>query len=493
MATGGSVQVLAPEQAHYVAVSFTPDGNYVMFVRSDRATQNFRYLYQMPVLGGTPKQLYRDVDSAPTFSPDSQEIAYTRGIIDSLENSILIAKADGSGERQVMRRKSFSVGSMPVSWSPDGQNLAAVSPETNGNESRWVVLVLPAIGGGPRELYASRVPLGALAWLPDGSGLLMVVTDQQSRRGQIHFLSYPKGEVTRVTNDLANYDGCCLQVTRDANSLVALQNALLSDIWVGKADGSEANQVTSGEPLGLGLNWAGNKLLAGAQHGQWWLMDPDGNNKVLLTSERDLRFQMGVCSDKHLVYTTWRDGSFSVWSSDVDGSNARELVPKLAGILGGGCSADGQTVFYATEGGVWAVPVGGGTPAKTDLPLAELGFASDGKLIFIRQQRLENGIVSSKLIVSSFSAPSVALHTYDTPYGMQSPKWTPDSKALAYILNRMGAGNIWIQRLSGGEPVQLTNFTSGEIFDYSWSKDGKQLAISRGRRKSDVVMMSNFR
>src|SRR3984957_17244092 len=47
-----------------VAVSFTPDGNYIMFVRSDKSTVNFRYLYQMPVLGGTPKQLNRDVDSA---------------------------------------------------------------------------------------------------------------------------------------------------------------------------------------------------------------------------------------------------------------------------------------------------------------------------------------------------------------------------------------------------------------------------------------------
>ena len=64
LATGSHVQILPPEQARFVAVSFTPDGNYIMFVRSDKSTVNFRYLYQMPVLGGTPKQLNRDVDSA---------------------------------------------------------------------------------------------------------------------------------------------------------------------------------------------------------------------------------------------------------------------------------------------------------------------------------------------------------------------------------------------------------------------------------------------
>jgi hypothetical protein len=30
------------------------------------------------------------------------------------------------------------------------------------------------------------------------------------------------------------------------------------------------------------------------------------------------------------------------------------------------------------------------------------------------------------------------------------------------------------------------------MFAYAWSKDGKQLAFSRGQKKSDVVMMSNF-
>ena len=32
----------------------------VYFVRSDKSTTNFRYLYMMPVLGGAPRQLIRD-------------------------------------------------------------------------------------------------------------------------------------------------------------------------------------------------------------------------------------------------------------------------------------------------------------------------------------------------------------------------------------------------------------------------------------------------
>jgi Tol biopolymer transport system component len=75
---------------------------------------------------------------------------------------------------------------------------------------------------------------------------------------------------------------------------------------------------------------------------------------------------------------------------------------------------------------------------------------------------------------------------------MQSPQFTPDSKAIAYIITRNHATNIWEQPLAGGEPFQLTKFSSGDMFAFAWSRDGKQLAFSRGQRKTDVVMMSNF-
>jgi hypothetical protein len=61
LATGSHVQVLPPDQVHFVALSFTPDGNYIMFVRSDKSTTNFRYLYQIPALGGTPQRLILDM------------------------------------------------------------------------------------------------------------------------------------------------------------------------------------------------------------------------------------------------------------------------------------------------------------------------------------------------------------------------------------------------------------------------------------------------
>jgi hypothetical protein len=47
-----------------------------------------------------------------------------------------------------------------------------------------------------------------------------------------------------------------------------------------------------------------------------------------------------------------------------------------------------------------------------------------------------------------------------------------------------------------GAPVQLTHFNSkpGLVLAYAWSRDGKKLAITRGRyNDADVVMFSGFR
>src|SRR5262249_14703437 len=249
LATGSNVQILPPDQVRFVAVSFTPDGNYVMFVRSDKSTTNFRYLYRIPVLGGTAQQLVRDVDSAPTFSPDGKQIAFVRGVLQPRSNRILIANADGSGERVLVDRQGFGPGASTVSWSADGKNVAFISPEIRNGVGQFVLVTASTSSGEIRDLHAFTAGALAVARLADGHGLLATAGDPESARGQIWFVSYPEGKTSRFTNDLTNYDQCCLEISRDGNSLVALQNTTLSDIWVARGDGSEAKQITSGEAL----------------------------------------------------------------------------------------------------------------------------------------------------------------------------------------------------------------------------------------------------
>jgi Tol biopolymer transport system component len=68
-------------------------------------------------------------------------------------------------------------------------------------------------------------------------------------------------------------------------------------------------------------------------------------------------------------------------------------------------------------------------------------------------------------------------------------RWTPDGQAVAYIARAKGAGNIWLQRIDGTPPRQLTNFTSGEIYNFAFSSDGKTLILARGYPNRDVVLI----
>src|SRR5207302_1205748 len=99
VATGSDAQVLAPEEVAFEGVTFSSDGNYLYFVRSEKATFNFSNLYQMASLGGVATQIVKDVDTAASFSPDGKQITYVRGTPDKGLWNLLIASSDGSGER----------------------------------------------------------------------------------------------------------------------------------------------------------------------------------------------------------------------------------------------------------------------------------------------------------------------------------------------------------------------------------------------------------
>lgn len=103
----------------------------------------------------------------------------------------------------------------------------------------------PAASKGPESLSRSAT----VAWLADGSGLLVVALDEAASALQIWHISYPSGEVRKVTNDLNHY--IRLSLTADSSTLVTVQTEVTSDVWiVPLADASRARQISSGRPSG---------------------------------------------------------------------------------------------------------------------------------------------------------------------------------------------------------------------------------------------------
>jgi hypothetical protein len=66
--------------------------------------------------------------------------------------------------------------------------------------------------------------------------------------------------------------------------------------------------------------------------------------------------------------------------------------------------------------------------------------------------------------------------------------FTRDGKGVVYPVREGDVDNLWLQHLDGTPGKQITDFKSELIRDFDWSFDGKQLAVIRGHRDSDVVL-----
>jgi len=493
VATKSDVQVLPPDLVEFAGVTFSPDGNYLYFARSDKSTTAFRYLYVMPVLGGTPRQLIRDIDSAVSFSPDGKQFVFIRGVPERDVIEIRIANADGGGDHVLASLPAFTgaAGLLGAAWSPDGKTIVAPLIQL-GKEMKWVLNAINVADGGVKEVFSGPEWFGRPAWLPDGNSLLIPMVILPENRTQLWHVSYPGGEKQRFSNDLSNY-GLTLDLTHDGQMLVALENRQSSHIWIlPQGQTAQAKQITSGETPDSGVApGPGGKLLVRSRGTDLVLMNADGSQRTLLRPNVRNLVSMSSCHDRYLVFDSYEENKLRLWRTDTDGSNPVKLSEDA---IISDCSPDGQWVLYSTVRTLYRLPIEGGTPTEVaSSPSGIEGVISpDGQWIAYGYE--EGSPVQLPKLAVIPAAGGSPLHVFSRPSGTQGAlRWSPNQKGLQYLLTRNGATNVWEQPLTGGAPRQVTNFTSGRIFDFSWTRDGKQLLLAKGETTSDVVLISNFR
>jgi Tol biopolymer transport system component len=167
-------------------------------------------------------------------------------------------------------------------------------------------------------------------------------------------------------------------------------------------------------------------------------------------------------------------------------------------------SPDSRWVFYASFvdwspaiGGqptLWRVPIEGGQPLEiTHQPASYPRVSPDGKTV---------GCIYFPAKDPRFSADHIAVlglehgrgfRIYDASPGDETTiAWSPDGRAVDYILNTVSGGNVWRQPLDGSPARQVTRFTSDELYAFSWAPDGR-LAYVRGVTTRAAVLIENLR
>ena len=63
--------------------------------------------------------------------------------------------------------------------------------------------------------------------------------------------------------------------------------------------------------------------------------------------------------------------------------------------------------------------------------------------------------------------------------------WSPDGKHIAYISDRTGETEVWLQDVEGGKPRQLTKDNDTYIRSINWSPDSKKILYTD--RKNRIV------
>ncbi|HYL68062.1 MAG TPA: protein kinase [Candidatus Limnocylindria bacterium] len=519
LATGSTAQVVGGSEGEIGGVTFSLDGNYLYFVKHEQGT-GLGVLFQVPSLGGTPRQLIVDVDSPITFSLDGKRFAFVRQSTQAKTSSLISANADGTGEKpvRVLQMPEFFSSSGPA-WSPDGKRIAAAKA-LQGNSQTFVLETI-AIETGVETRLGSRDwdNVRQLSWMPDGSGIVFGASaEKASFNAQLWEVSYPDGSARRITNDLNNYLGT--SITADGSALATVKLIYSGSLWVANfgsaAPFSQPRQITSGisRADGLkGLTWPapGQILYTYFTSGALKLatISPDGSNLHDVPVAAGTPVYPSLCGDgQHIVFSIAnqeRGFAVSLWRSDLDGTNWKQLTNGPLDVWPS-CSPNGKFVVYADASAgmltLRKVSIDGGT--FTSLSKEMLFFPAispDGTSVAAGYH--PDLTKPSKLAVLGVDGGEIR-RVYDvTPdmvlggEGGTSIAWTKDGRSILLIVNKEGASSLWAQPLgaAGAPPPsarQIMNLGSDQVWSFALSPDGKQIVYARGLPVTDAVLITHF-
>ncbi len=496
--TASDIRILSAVKAEFWGLTFSPDGRFIYYNLFTGGDIDFS-LFRVPSLGGVVEKIHHVSSRSVTFSPDGEHIAFIQSNSGSENNSLVVSDADGNNKQVLFKKEypnTFYTEGQAVAWSPDGKLIACLINQFEANANYFTIVGINPKDGTERPLNDRRwYEVSGIGWLnPDD--LLISAKDKLSSHTQIWFLPSSQDKPQQITNDLNQYSW--LSLTTDGKSLAALQTNTVNGIFVGEVGTNDFKEIASEVGELNPVVWTPDEKIVfrSSKDGvsNLWIMNADGTNRRQLTINAQVDSR-GLCvspDGKYVVFVSRRSGKSNLWRVNTDDGGLQQLTEGEADAFPQ-CSPDGFTVIYQkgilTKPMLWKVPItGGATEQLTDFRAKWAAISTDGNRISFFQMADGKwciGIIPIK--------GGEILQRLDAPADLKQSTvyWSHDNQALLYIFAFGNVGNIRSLPLNGTPTKPLTNFTSHQLSDFSLSRNGKRLVVTRSQSVSDVVLLNN--
>jgi DNA-binding winged helix-turn-helix (wHTH) protein/Tol biopolymer transport system component len=499
-----AVQLIEPAVGTYRrggGLSYAPNGwVYYTWFRPDLASVG---VFRIRPQGGRPEPL-RNVWDLPSFDPRGGRFACITTTSSSIRDSrLLVYDAAGESPHVVaMHAPPMTFLQMRPAWSPDGTQLAAWTMSERTPDMRDLVTV--GIDERRERVVTSQQlhAVDGIVWLPDGSSVIVAAREMASSPLRLWHIPLAAPVMRPLTTDTSDY--LLSGLTDDGQRLAAVRVDVARTVWVGPiGDLSRAQQVDAGtgdlsELESVAWMPDGRVLYTAAESGNAdiWVFDPSrGTRRQLTTNPRDDFNPASSPDGRTIVFASDRSGATGLWAmSDLGETSVRQLTS--GGDSRPSISSDGRVVFQrgviqSSPIALWQIPLEGGTPAQlTDGTSIRPVVSPDGRLVANYWLTPERWVLA---VVPMDGGQPLQVFPLSSTHCGRTVRWSPDGQALAYIDCDGGVANIWLRRLDGSPPRRLTDFRSGHIATFDWSRDGSQLAWITRSQVSDVVLIELLR
>jgi Tol biopolymer transport system component/tRNA A-37 threonylcarbamoyl transferase component Bud32 len=496
-----SIELVPPAPVGYWGIAFAHDGSRV-FYATKSPLQPAGRLFVVSVLGGMPRPLVDGIDSTITLSPDGRKMAFYRASFPERgSTALLVADVDGGTPRTLAttRGQQFFVPAFfaAPSWSPDGARIAASIHDSRTGDAGLVTI---DVESGKIDPFPQRFKDATFtAWLPDGSGILFVADQVEELKEiprKVWLQPYPRGEPRRVTPDLLEYRN--ISVRGDGSAFVSVGLDAVYSLWRLPLNGQAPQRIASERYdglLGIAPLKDGRFVMSTGERGnsQLAIVDRTGGSREPLTREGTNMWPAVSPDNKTIVFVSNRDGQTGVWRMNLDGS-APTLLAHLPRPSWLSVTPDGQYVVCASLGdaetATWRVPINGGQATMIAPGIDRPAVSPDGRFLAGINVGSNTGQLSLVTMPLDGSGPPQVLSAIAPATANGLVEWTASGDGILY--STVERANVWLQRLSGGPPIKITNLTDLGIVRGKRSADGASLIVARGVAQTDAYLVSNF-